>query len=195
MVEAMLIVLNDQRQTWIQMTIFYDSLSLFLQQKLIRWNLVLVATLLCLCYIFWGLEFLWELSVREVDSILAAVYISGDSNSINYWSHTVRDRWGNEKASWWYLKCIASFFQHLCWGKCATPREQEAPLVFYHFHLKHVSPIIQFFAAELFSSLLAKNCSTLGSQSISDFRSHAKQCRSDALHVDVKGFLLAFFDN
>lgn len=84
MVEAMVVFLNDQRQAWIQMTNFYDRLSLFLQQKLMRWNLVLVATFLCLCYIFWALEFVWELLVREVDSVLAAVYTSGDTTAINY---------------------------------------------------------------------------------------------------------------
>lgn len=56
MVEAMVKFLDDQRQTWIQMTNFYHWLSLFLQHKLIRWNLVLVVTFLCLCYILWDLQ-------------------------------------------------------------------------------------------------------------------------------------------
>lgn len=56
----------------------------------------------------------------------------------------------------------------LCRGKCITSREQEAPPAFYHFHVKHVFLIIQLFAAELFTSLLAKNCSCLGSHSIYD---------------------------
>lgn len=57
MVEAVVIFLNDQRQTWIQMTNFYDRLSLFLQQKWIRWTLVLVAF-----YVYAAHFKLWSLS-------------------------------------------------------------------------------------------------------------------------------------
>lgn len=63
------------------------------------------------------------------------------------------------------------------------PGEQIVSPVYYSFHFKAHFPHYWLYTADPFSSILTKNCSGLGS--------HVKQHRTDTLHMDVKGLLLA----